>query len=241
MKVGTTLYPSGRFETMTDLKLKPLMGLDWFANIDSSKYITPFMAKFTEVYMRNLNTVQFKPVQDDHSPLAHKATDKRRRSASLAKEDHADHEKRLEPLLTVLDPHPTLSRSKVPFMFSSIEPDKQSPTVEPKIYEPTQTGALFMRIDANRMRSENLVLTGDPLARKMTKFDAPHVAKAPKSSATDGLKRDNLNFNFLREHDLDEYYRLADPQHRELPATQQSQHDILKTIHAPDVEEETQS
>lgn len=223
---------------MCNLVLSPLNGLEWFNEIKYNKPLYKFMHKFGELHMRNTSMAAYLSARDDNIIHRHTKTEVRLRpgSASPKRDENQTEVKKPEALLSVLEPK--VENKSKGFIFSSVEPDTQKVTEIPQKYLPTQTGALFMRMDANRIRTDAIAATGDPLGRKVPA--SPHFgnpAVASKLLKAESPQRTDLNFNFLREHNLNEYFRLADPEHRELPQAQQSD-EILKDIKAPNPEDD---
>ncbi len=233
-KAGKTMYPSGKYESLCQTYFKPLNGLEWFYQIANNKILNKYMKKFGELYMKNLNMALFISVRDDNSILPNSKTETKNRKKSISPilEDHGIEVNKPEPLLSVLDPKPEI-KNKASLLFSSIEPDASQIADIPKKYQPTKTGALLMRIEANRIRTDVLATTNDPITRNVdTTPKFINSAIAPHLPTEISPKRTNLDFNFMRDHDLNGYFKIVDPEHRNLPEAQQGD-ELLKAIKAP--------
>ena len=135
-----------------------------------------------------------------------------------------------EPLLQVFG-SPNIKKSHQ-LLFSSIRPDKQQIETISKNYDPSKTGALLMRMDLNKIRTTSIAAADNPVTRKFQESSAKPLRIQQKNFTKDDQKRDNLQFNFMMDHDLEDFYTKADPLHRPLPAVQQTE-DILSKIKAP--------
>lgn len=88
----------------------------------------------------------------------------------------------------------------------------KSPSMKQR-FEPTETGDIMKRLQANQLRTEEWSPT-EAIVKRISKMDRGMTREDKTSRSRTPTKAEQSNFKYLKDHDLEEYYKSVFPKEK---------------------------